>query len=150
MRIYNILRITQECPSFNFLTPSLRTFSSLFSSLSTMDVMNPVQTPFHSLKLSCNNIMLQLNVSFKHLSGLSVYKVLTVTVVLTRTVQYMSKYFLQCNVSSLAERRRTCCHVTEADSHKRQVGRRKKIWSIHYTACRLYSLGLPPDSPPNC
>lgn len=41
-----------------------------------MDVMNPVQTPFHSLKLFCNNIMLQLNVWFKHLSGLSVYKVL--------------------------------------------------------------------------
>lgn len=50
----------------------------------------------------------------------------------------MSKYFLQCNVSSLAERRQTCCHVTEADSHKRQVGRRK-IWSIQYTACNLYS-----------
>lgn len=40
---------------------------------------------------------------FKHLSGLRVYKVLTVTVALMRTVQYMSKYFLQCNVSSLAE-----------------------------------------------
>lgn len=73
---------------------------------------------------------------FKHLSGLSVYKVLTVTVALMRTVQYMSKYFLQCNVSSLAERRRTCCHVTEADGHKRQVGRRK-IWSIQYTARSL-------------
>lgn len=40
---------------------------------------------------------------FKHLSGLSVYKVLAVTVVLMRTVHSMSKYFLQCNVSSLAE-----------------------------------------------
>lgn len=44
---------------------------------------------------------------FKHLSGLRVYKVLTVTVALMRTVQYMSKYFLQCNVSSLAEWRQT-------------------------------------------
>lgn len=32
--------------------------------------------------------------SFKHLSGLSVYKVLTVTVALMRTLQYMSKILL--------------------------------------------------------
>lgn len=69
---------------------------------------------------------------FKHLSGLSEYKVLTVTVALMRTVQYMSRYFLQCNVSSLAERRRTCCCVTEADSHKRQVWEEKDLErSVH-------------------
>lgn len=75
---------------------------------------------------------------FKHSQGLTVCKVLAVTTLLTGLVQDMSKYFLQCNVSSLAERRRTCCRVTEADSPKRQIGP-SKTWSFQYTAWCLYS-----------
>lgn len=89
---------TQECPSFRLSKPSTDKHQHFLLSL-----LSAPQTSTNTISLAQKSCMLQSNMLFKHVKGLSVHKVLVVAVSLMRTEQYAADYFLQCKVFSLAE-----------------------------------------------
>lgn len=113
MRISNILR-TQECPSFRLSRTFNEDSSFLLVLLSApTDIINPSNRRVSDANTSC--CAADGCTSSSNSNGLkSVSKVLSVTLALTRNSSspLKKKTSFSANVSSLAERRQTCCGVT--------------------------------------